>query len=225
MKICVKLIILILPFAFKLSTLRAQQKVLDIPSMHLLINQSIDENKLQVKAKNRQVAAAANEQANLTLLEKLKGKYRELQQRYSTLGTAIKIADIGLDASPMVSRIIRNQAQIFSLAANNPALIALGYQTEIEFAEKAKSLSGYITGLVLSLGDVNQMKAADRKLLFDYILAELSTIQDLSGTLVNNLQYGNLKDLIKAANPFRNFVSSDIAISRDIILNARYLKE
>lgn len=225
MKTYLKLILILLPFTFKLSPLLAQQKTLDIPGMHLLIDQSIDENKQQVKAKNKQIAASANEQANLTLLDKLKVKYRQLQQRYNALGTAINVADIGIYATPMVKRIVSNQAQIIQLTEKNPALIALGYQTEIEFAGKAKDLAGYVAGLTLSIGNVNQMTASDRKLLFDYVISELSTIQDLSGTMVNNLQYATLKDLIKAANPFQNFINSDISISRDIIQNAKYLKQ
>jgi hypothetical protein len=216
--------LIFLAFSFPLLAF-AQQKTLDIPSMHLLIDQSIDENKQQVKAKNQQIVATANEQYNLTLLDKLKGKYRELQQRYNSLGTAISVADIGIYAAPMVKRIVSNQAQIIKLTENNPALITLGYQTEIEFAEKAKDLAGYVAGLTVSIGDVNQMKASDRKLLFDYVLTELSSIQDISATMVNNLQYATLKDLLKAANPFRNFVNSDIWISKDIIQNAKYLKQ
>lgn len=216
------LTILFLAFSFPVF---AQQKTLDIASMHLLIDESIDDNKQQVKAKNQQIAASANEQANLTLLDKLKVKYRQLQQRYNTLGTAINVADIGIYATPMVKRIVSNQAQIIQLTEKNPALIALGYQTEIEFAEKAKDLAGYVAGLTLSIGDVNQMKASDRKLLFDFVISELSNIQDLSSTMVNNLQYATLKDLLKAANPFQNFINSDISISKDIIQNAKYLKQ
>jgi hypothetical protein len=163
--------LLLFAFSFMLSaSLFAQQKTLDIPSMHLLIDESIDENKQQVKAKNQQILASANEQANLTLLDKLKVKYRELQQRYNTLGTVINVAEIGIYATPMVKRIVQNQAQIIQLTEKNPALIALGYQTEIEFAGKAKDLAGYVTGLTLSIGDINQMKASDRKLLFDYVI-------------------------------------------------------
>ncbi len=220
-----KIFFFLLPLTFHFYPLLAQQKMLDIPSMHLLINESIDENKQQVKANNQQILATANEQANLTLLDKLKVKYRILQQRYNTLGTMINVAEIGVYAAPMVERIIQNQAQIIRLTQKNPALIALGYQTEIEFVEKAKGLAGYVTGLTLTIGDVNQMKASDRKLLFDYVFSELSNIQDLSGTMVNNLQYATLKNLIKAANPFQNFINSDIAISRDIIQNAKYLKK
>ncbi|MFD2146291.1 hypothetical protein [Mucilaginibacter antarcticus] len=93
----------------------AQQKILDIPALHQLVDESESENKLQVKAKNQQAVASANEQANLTLLTKTKNMYRTLQQRYNTLGTAINIADIGIYATPMVSRIVSNQAQIIRL--------------------------------------------------------------------------------------------------------------
>ena len=104
-----------------------------------MVDESIAENKLQVKARNQQAVATANEQANLTLLAKLKGTYRALQQRYNTLATAINIADIGIYATPMVKQIISYQGQIISLAEKNPALIAIGYQSEIQFAEKAKA--------------------------------------------------------------------------------------
>ena len=202
----------------------AQQKILDIPAMHQLIDESESENKLQVKAKNQQAAATANEQANLTLLEKMKNMYRTLQQRYNTLGTAINIADIGIYATPMVERIISNQSQIIQLVQKNPVLIAVGYQSALQFASQAKSLVAYVTGLTLSLGDVNQMKASDRKLLFDYVISELSNIQDLSGNMLNMMQYSSLASLLRAANPFQNFIDADKSIAGDIIQNAKYLK-
>lgn len=202
----------------------AQQSTLDIIGIHQLVDESISENKQQVKARNQQALATANEQANLTLLSKLKATYRTLQRRYNTLGTAINIADIGIYASPMVSRIISNQAQIIQLAEKNPALIAIGYQSELQFAEKARSLLSYVTGLSLSLGDVNQLKASDRKLLFDYVIAELSNVQNLSGNMLTMLQYSSLNALLRAANPFQNFIDADRSIAGDIIQNAKYLK-
>lgn len=202
----------------------AQKKILDIPALQQLVSQSIDENKLQVQAKNQQALATANEQANLTLLDKLKGMYRTLQQRYNTLGTAINIADIGITAAPMLSRIVSNQAQIFALVQKNPALVAIGYAAALDFEEKARSLMSYAAGLTLSLGDVNQMRASDRKMLFDYFLSELSRIQDLSGNMLSMMQYSSLAELLKAANPFQNFIDADKGIARDIIRNAKYLK-
>jgi hypothetical protein len=189
-----------------------------------LVDESTSENKLQVNARNQQAAATANEQANLTLLEKLKNTYRTLQQRYNTLGTAITVADVGIYAEPMVKQIVSYQAQIVALAEKNPALIAIGYQSEIQFAENAKDLMGYVAGLILSYGDVNQMKASDRKMLFDYVITQLSVLQELSGNMVNMMQYSSLASLLKAANPFQNFINADISISKNIIQNAKYLK-
>ena len=210
--------------SFYLSPCFAQKSTLDIVGIHQLVDESTSENKLQVNARNQQAAATANEQANLTLLEKLKNTYRMLQQRYNTLGTAITVADVGIYAEPMVKQIVSYQAQIVALAEKNPALIAIGYQSEIQFAEDAKDLMGYVAGLILSYGDVNQMKASDRKMLFDYVIAQLSVLQELSGNMVNMMQYSSLASLLKAANPFQNFIDADISISKNIIQNAKYLK-
>lgn len=217
------LITIVILFTHHMQTF-AQQKILDIPALHQLVDESESENKLQVKAKNQQAIASANEQANLTLLTKTKNMYRTLQQRYNTLGTAINIADIGIYATPMVSRIVSNQAQIIQLVQKNPALIAIGYQSALQFTVQARSLVGYVTGLTLALGDVNQMKASDRKMLFDYVISELSNIQDLSGNMLNMMQYSSLASLLRAANPFQNFIDADKSIGKEIIQNAKYLK-
>jgi hypothetical protein len=219
-----KKVLSLISFCCWVASAFAQQKTLDIAGIHQEVDQSIAENKLQVKARNQQALATANEQANLTLLDKLKGTYRTLQQRYNTLGTAINIADIGIYATPMVKRIVSNQEQIIALAEKNPALIAIGYQSEIQFAEKAKSLAGYVAGLTISIGDVNQMKASDRKILFDYVLSELNTIDELSANMVKLMQYSSLASLLKAANPFENFIDADKSVAGQIIQNAKYLK-
>jgi hypothetical protein len=203
----------------------AQQSTIDIIGIHQLVDESISENKLQVNARDRQALATTSEKANLTLLAKLKGTYRSLQLRYNTLGTAIDLADIGIYASPMVSRIISDQAQIIALAEKDPALIAIGYRSEIQFAEKARSLLSYLAGLTLSLRDVNQMKASDRKLLFDHVISELSNVQYLSGNMLAMMQHGSLSALLRAANPFQNFMDADRSIAGSMIQNAKFLKK
>jgi len=220
-----KLLFLLLPFAFFLSPAFAQQSTIDIVGMHQLIDQSKDEHTQQVNARNNQATVTANEQANLTLLEKLKNIYRTLQQRYATLGTAISIADMGIYATPMVEQIIKYQSEIVALVEKNPVIAFLGVQTEIEFAEKAEGLLGYVAGLTLSIGDVNQMKASDRKLLFDYVITQLSQIQELSGNLVNTLTYSNLNSLLRSINPFQNYIDADKSMAESIVQNAKYLKQ
>ncbi len=220
-----KLIVLLLPFAFSFSPSMAQRSTIDIVGMHQLIDQSKDEHTRQVNTRNNQATVNANEQANLTLLGKLKDIYRTLQNRYNTLGTAVSVANIGIEATPMVGQIIIYQGQIVKLVEKNPAVAMLGVQSEIEFVQKAEGLLGYVAGLTLSFGDVNQMKASDRKLLFDYVIQQLSQIQELSGNLVDTLSYSNLSSLLRSLNPFQNFVDMDKNMAEDIIQNAKYLKQ
>lgn len=203
----------------------SQQSTIDVVEMHQLIDQSQNEHTQQVNARNNQATVNANEQANLTLLEKLKNVYRTLQQRYNMLSTAINVANIGLEATPMVEQIVSYQGQIVKLVEKNPAVAVLGLRSEIEFVEKAEGLLGYVAGLTLSIGDVNQMKASDRKLLFDYVVRQLSQIQELSGNLVNTLSYSNLSSVLRALNPFQNYVDMDKNMAEDIIQNAKYLKQ
>jgi len=218
-----KVLLTLFALCFTLSAF-SQESTIDLPNMYQLIDESQKEHTEQVDARNQQALNTGNEAANMTLLEKLKNVYRTIQNRYNLLGTAITVVDVGLQAEPMVKQIVNYQGQIIALAEKNPAVIALGYQTEIEFAEKAESLLGYVAGLVLSIGDVNQMKASDRKMLFDYIIYQLSRIQELSGNMLNLLQYNNLASVLKALNPFQNFINQDKSIATSIVQNAKYLK-
>src|SRR5215217_5739617 len=74
----------------------AQKKALNIPGIHQQVADSKSEYGLQGEARNRQTVTTANEQANKTMLARLKQKYRELQQRYHALGTVINAAQIGI---------------------------------------------------------------------------------------------------------------------------------
>lgn len=218
------LLLIFFGLAFQKSAF-CQQSTLDIAGIHQLIDQSKSEYTKQQDARNKQATVTANEQANLTLLTQMKNMYRTLQQRYNMLGTAINMADIGIYATSAVKQIVNYQAQIMELARSNPAVAVLAYRTGIEFVEKAQGLIGYVTGLSLSLGDVNQMKAADRKILFDYVLMQLSEIQELSGNLLNVLTYSNLHSLIRSINSFQDYIDKDKALAESIIQNAKYLKQ
>ena len=61
-------------------------------------------------------------------------------------------------------------------------------------------------------------------MLFDYIIFQLSRIQELSGNMLNLLQYNNLASVLKALNPFQSFINEDKSIATSIIQNAKYLK-
>ena len=201
-----------------------QKKALNIAGIHQLVADSKSEYDRQNNTRNNQAVTTANEQANKTMLARLKNKYRELQQRFNTLGILIEAANIGIYASPMVNHIVQNQMEIYRIAQQDPLFIAMAYQTERDFVERSRSLLNYLIGLCASIGAVNQMKASDRKILFDHVLMELNSIQELSAKLLSAMQVSQTAGKLRSLNPFQNFIDQDKEIVQDIIRNAGYLK-
>lgn len=194
---------------------------LNVELLHQLVSESKSENSRQETARNNQAVTSTNEEVNKTQMAKLKDKYRELQSRFHTIGLAVDVVQIGLEASPLVSEIIRQQGIIYNQARDNPLLLAIALQTEIDLANRAKMLINYITALALSIGDINQMKASDRKILFSHALTELRLIEGACKGLAVCMQQANFR---KSLNPFKDFVDRDKQLVDDIIRNAGILK-
>ena len=201
----------------------AQRKALNIAGIHQLVSDSRSEHERQETARNRQAQNTVNEQANKTLLFKLKDSYRLLQSRFSFLGMAVSTAEVGLNASPLISRIISDKSRLYDAAVRMPLLLPLVYEAEVEFVLRAKELSGYLLGLVLSYGALKQMKISDRKILFDHVLMELQQIAALSAGMVRLLDHSNLSSALMAMNPFSDFISTDKSVVEDILRNAKAL--
>lgn len=194
---------------------------LNVELIHQLVAESKSEHSRQDQAKNKQAITSANEEINKTQMSRLKTKYRELQSRFHTVGLAIDAAQIGLEASPVISEIIRQQSIIYQLASDNPILIALAFQTEMDLADRARMLANYIAGLALSIGDINQMKASDRKILFSHALTELRLIEGASKGLAAAMLQARRK---RSLNLFADFIEQDKRLVDDIIRNAAILK-
>ncbi|RBQ08963.1 hypothetical protein [Pedobacter miscanthi] len=204
--------------------IQAQQKALNIPGIHQLVSDSKTENEKQREARERQGVNLLNEQANRTMLAKLKNSYREIQGRFNVIGTAMVAFDVDLKAVPIVQGITGDQVKFYELARANPALLLLVYETEAEFLLRSKDLLSFLIGLTVSIGAVNQMKVSDRKILFDFFLAELSRLRALSSGLLNMISYGNMQALLMRLNPFSDYINTDRSLIEDIIRNAKYLK-
>ncbi|WP_426329089.1 hypothetical protein [Pedobacter sp. R-06] len=218
-------LVLLLAFVLCLHTARAQQKALNIPTIHQLVSDSKNEHERQSEARDRQAVNTVNEEANRTLLAKFKNSFRELQSRFGIVGTAIDALNIGSQAVPMVSQITRDQHRLYELTGKNRYLLPLVLQSEIDLLERSRDLVYFLAGLTASLGAVNQMKASDRRILFDHVLTELSVLRNLAAALVRSLEYGSLSGMIKRANPFSGYIDIDRAIVKDILENAKYLKK
>lgn len=196
----------------------------NVELLHQLVAESKSEFQKQDEAKNRQALTSSNEEANRTLLTKLQIKYRELHDRFQILGLAIDATQIGLEAYPIVSEIIKQQNLIFQIARKNPLLLTLAYNTEADLSIQANLLLNYLYGLAISIGDLNQMKSSDRKILFGHVISELRHIAGTSRGLAATMQYSSLTRELNSANPFQGFINQDKQIVDNILQKISILK-
>jgi hypothetical protein len=157
-------------------------------------------------------------------MDELKQKYRTLQSRFHTLGLAIDATQIGLQAAPLIREIVDQQAIIVRLAGQDPLLITMAYQTEADLVDKAYRLSMYLYALAISIGDINQMKASDRKILFGHVLTELRRIAGTSRGLAANMYYSNRKRMLESMNPFSEFINRDRQLVDNILDKLNQIK-
>ncbi|MGF7028557.1 hypothetical protein [Sphingobacterium sp. HSC-15S19] len=217
-----KLLILIIAILCFSAYVHAQ---LNVELLHQLVQHSKDEHGRQTTARSRQAVTSANEQVNRSKMDELKQKYRNLQNRFHMLSLAIDASQIALQASPLISKIIENQDRIIRLASDDPLLIALAFQTEIDLSGRAYMLSRYLYALALSLGDLNQMKSSDRKLLFGHVIRELRIIEGSSHGLAVNMFYSSRKKMVSAMNPFDGFINRDRELVNDILSKVKQMKK
>jgi len=207
--------LIVIPIFFLLVQLGYSQT--NVVGIHQLVDANKDEFERQKKARDNQALVNANEAVNRTQLEKLQVKYAEIQDRYSTLGTAISAARIGVDAYPLINNIINNQKAIIKEAGDNPILYAVAFESEKQFVQKANRLVNYTIGLVATIGDINQMKAGDRTILFNHVIVELRQIASISRNLAMTMAFNTWQNQLKNATPFHGWVNKDKAIVEDIM--------
>lgn len=190
---------------------------LNVQLLHQLVGHSKDEYERQKDARDRQAVTTTNEKVNSSSTEKLKKKYQEIQDRFSILQTALQGLSMGIESKPIIERIIAHQNKIISVASDHPEFIPLALNSEQEIVTRSLQLGRYITGLFLTVGDLNQMKASDRRLLYGHILTELRQIEGASRALASTLYYTTRKKILDGLNPFREFINTDKRIVENIL--------
>lgn len=197
---------------------------LNVTLLHQLVGNSKTEHGKQTDARDRQLVASANEEANKTLMVRLKNTYRDIHSRFNTLGLAIDAAQIGIEAYPLINDIAQSQEAVFSFCKDEPVLSVLAIQSEMDLGDKANSLLNFLYGVALSIGEINQMRQSDRKMLFSHVLTELRLIAGASRGLAVTLRYSSRKNALKNVNPFSDFINTDKVLVEGILRRKDILK-
>lgn len=208
------IVLTLLPLVIILTQANAQ---LNVELLHQLVEHSKDEYDRQVTARNRQTVTTANEAVNRGETSRLKDRYRQLHSRFLTLGMALQSLSMGLESAPIVTEIINQQDRIVDIVSAHPEFLPLAIDAERDMAGKAIQLARYLTGLFISIGDLNQMKASDRRILYGHVLQELRSIAGASRGLANTLYYSTRKKMLETLNPFADFINEDKRIVDNIL--------
>lgn len=196
---------------------------LNVPLLHQLVESNKTEYGKQIDAKNQQAKNTAIESTNKSLMTSVKNRYRTLQERFAKMSIIFDAVNIGVSATPLVREIIKEQQKIVVYSQSDPLLIPIALDSEVIFVQKANSLVNYLIGLCAVIGDVNQMKVSDRRILFQHILDELRTISYLSGGVARTLQASVLKK--RGTDPFSDYINREETLVNDIMNNVKILKQ
>lgn len=213
-----KALFLLLAISFSLDA----YSQINIPLLHQLVEDSKNEHTKQSEAKENQAKNAINEEVNRNMLNQVKDKYKAVQQRFAKLSIVFDAAGIAVSATPLVRSIVDNQQQIIYYCQMEPALIPFALETEKVFATQSYSLMNYLLGLSASIGELNQMKVSERRVLFQHILNELREINQLSWGASRTLS--SYLQRTRGNNPYLDYVNDELRLVDEIMTNIKTLK-
>jgi len=196
---------------------------INIALLHQLISQSKGEYGRQSSARERQGVALAGESLNLRGMKSLKEGYVKISSQLSMLGGAIDALQIGIESSPLLDDIYLQQSAIISLCSSDPLLIPLALSAQADLADQAQLFLRYLYGLVLSIGELNQMRQSERKLLFFQLISQLRSISSALHGICQTLRAAAQHSQRTKAG-FSDFGKRDRALSGEILQKLRTLK-
>src|SRR5690606_34938118 len=101
--------------------------------------------------------------------------------------------------------------------------IILATNSQGELINRAQQLAKYILGLMLSIGEINQMKQSDRRILYGHIITELRNILSISRSLANSMYYASVIKKLKSQGAFSDFINEDKRIVESILSKIKIL--
>ena len=190
---------------------------LNVALLHQLVQHSKEEYDRQRTARDRQAIVTANQEVNREETAKLKTRFRQLHSRFEVLGAVLQGLSMGIESAPIVTEIINQQKKMIDMVSAHPEFLLLAIDAEKDMAEKAVQLARYLTGLFMSIGELNQMKASDRRILYGHVLQELRVIAGASRGLVVTMSYSLKKKRADLPQPFSGYINRDRRVADHIL--------
>lgn len=190
--------------------------------MNTAIKHSLEENSRQKQLRSNQATATGLEEMNREKLDSFRQLYRRVEARMNSLGLLIDAGILAEQALPLVRSIKTSQSELLLLLTGHPSLLLSAAEVEVELAEKAVSILGYMTGILLTYGEINRMKPSDRKLLLNFARDELRALDGQSYRLLSTLRR-SLALKSSGISSFSAWVNEDKKLIQSILNNVNTL--
>lgn len=190
--------------------------------MNTAIKHSLEENSRQKQLRSNQATATGMEEMNREKLDSFRQLYRRVEARMNSLGLLIDAGILAEQALPLVRSIKTSQSELLLLLTGHPSLLLSAAKVEVELAEKAVSILGYMTGILLTYGEINRMKPSDRKLLLNFARDELRALDGQSYRLLSTLRR-SLALKSSGISSFSAWVNEDKKLIQSILNNVNAL--
>lgn len=150
----------------------------------------------------------------------LEKSYTKAQKRLRAISILIDTYMIIGESKRIIDRIISNQNKLIREIKNYPMYSVFAISKEYDFVNKTRLLSQYITGLVLTGNSILQLDNADRKILSNFIIKELSDIETSSHSAYRSVVYAKQRLNLQKIQ-WTNWATEDYKLVKDIINNAK----
>ena len=154
-----------------------QKENVSFPMMNQEIRHTMEENDRQKTMKNRQDINLTTEVVNKKQWEKFKETTTKIQERLRLVDFAMQAIPTGYAIFLESQKIQDIQTKIITEIETAPYSLVVVLPAEIKFVDDMQMVVRLLSGIVISYGAINQMEKAERKLLLEYALGEVTNLR------------------------------------------------
>ena len=154
-----------------------QKENVSFPMMNQEIRHTMEENDRQKTMKNKQDLNLTTEAVNKKQWEKFKETTTKIQERLRLVDFAMQAIPTGYAIFLESQKIQDVQSKIVEEIQGAPYSLIVVLPSQIRFVDDMQMVVRLLSGIVISYGAVNQMEKAERKILLEYALGEVTNLR------------------------------------------------
>jgi hypothetical protein len=198
-----------------------EKENVSFPMMNQEIRHTMQENERQKTMKNWQNTNVATETVNKKQWEQFKEAKVKIQDRLRIIDFAMQAIPTGYAIFLESQKIKDTQMQIISEIQTAPYSLVVALPAEIKFVDDMQMIVRLLTGIVLSYGAINQMEKAERKILLQYALGEVTNLYRDSYFMLRKII--DIKQKVQMTKfVVFNYINKDKQIVKNIMSTVRF---